>query len=160
MKIKYKSGVNEKELDVKNFYHDIAKLLVQEEIEGDKQVVEVITMYGSVVYEISNRIDCLKIREVLNSMPDNYAYEGVIPCYLFKHLITVTGEHDFYKITSSGTDIVVEYGRKNDENSIFSQPHRSTLPSSMYWIKKYEKLANGYADSENLNFALKKKVLS
>lgn len=117
-------------------------------------------MYGSIVYEISNHIDLLRIREVQNSMPDNYAHEGVIPCYLFKHLNIASGKHDFYKITASGTNIIVEYGRKNDENCIFSQLHRSTLPNSMYWIKKYEKLANGYADSENLNFALKKKVLS
>lgn len=160
MKIKYNNGIEERDIEVKNFYEDVAKLLVKEDVENGKRVIEINTMYGNAVYEVRNRKDgYLKIRELLNTMPDEYADEGLKPCYLFGKFVSAE-KHNFYEITPCKTDVTVKYGRKGDKDSMFSDPRTDSIPKRMYWIKKYEKLANGYADSEQLNFTLRKKMLS
>lgn len=161
MKIKYNNGTSEREIEVVNFYEDVAKLLVKEDVENGKRVIEINTMYGEVVYEVSNHMNGLvKIRELQNTMPDEYADEGLKHCYLFFSKFVNAEKHTFYEITPHETGISVRYGHKGDKNSMFSNPRTDSIPKRMYWIKKYEKLANGYADSEQLNFALKKKMLS
>ena len=160
MRIKYSNRVSEREIEVVNFYEDVAKLLVKEDVENGKRVIEINTIYGKAVYEVSNHMNGhLKIRELQNTMPDEYADEGLKPCYMFAKFASAE-KHNFYEITPRETDIIVSYGCKGDKNSMFSNPRIDSIPKRMYWIKKYEKLANGYADSEQLNFALKKKMLS
>lgn len=92
-------------------------------------------------------------------MPEELADEGLNPCYLFKNLIVASEKHDFFKMTPNKRGISLEYGRKGDESSLFSINRIDMVPKRMYWIKKYEKIANGYADAEQLNFKLRKKML-
>lgn len=54
----------------------------------------------------------------------------------------------------------MKYGRNGDKSSMFSNHKTVTIRKRIYWIKKYEKLANGYVDAEQLNFKLRKKMLS
>lgn len=159
MKIKYNNGVIEREVEVNRFYEDIAKLLVKEELEDHKRLVEITSEYGKTKYEVSVLSDRFKIRELQNTMPEELADEGLNPCYLFKNLILASEKHDFFKMTPNKMGISIEYGRKGDESSLFSIHRTDMIPKRMYWIKKYEKLANGYADAEQLNFKLRKKML-
>ncbi len=159
MKTKYNDGVIEREIEVNRFYEDIAKLLVKEELEDCKRVVEITSEYGKAVYEVNILVELLKIRELQNTMPEELADEGLKPCYLFKNLIVASEKHDFFKMTPNKRGISLEYGRKGDESSLFSINRTDMVPKRMYWIKKYEKIANGYADAEQLKFKLRKKML-
>jgi len=159
LKIKYNNGVSQREIEVNSFYEDIAKLLIKEEVEDCTRVVEITSEYGKAVYEVSVLVDLLKVRELQNTMPEELGDEGLKPCYLFKDLIIASEKHDFYEMTPNKTDVSIKYGRKGDKSSMFSEHRTYTIPKRMYWIKKYEKIANGHADAEQLNFKLRKKML-
>lgn len=159
MKIKYDNGIWKKEIEVENFYEDIAKLLIKEEAENCKRVVEITSEYGKAIYQVRIFCDILKIQEIQNSMPEELANVGLEPTYLVKTLSNGFEEYNFFQFTSGETGIIMKYGRNGDKSSMFSNHKTVTIPKRMYWIKKYEKLANGYVDAEQLNFKLRKKML-
>lgn len=150
MKAIYNNGSVEMEVEVQNFYHDIAEMMSREVVCKPKTIYVSLPGEGEVVYKISLRSGTLFIVEVSNTMPDSFAQQTIKPVFL-TCVKPEKNAYKFYKLQPYNSQTVrASYGRMGVKKGELFGERSFDYPRSMYWIKYFEKIAKGYVDRSDL----------
>lgn len=150
MKILYDNGRKTKELEVTNFYKEVADELVKEDISNGSIEVNIqVPDIGEVIYRLSLRSGTMFIVELDNTLPKSFLQDSLKPCYL-TCVIPEKNAYKFYKLTPNGDDVIAEYGRMGTAKGELFGARTFTYPIRMFWIKYVEKLSKGYVDRTDL----------
>lgn len=150
MKAIYNNGERETEVEVCNFYHDIAEMMAHESVKSPKMIYVSVPGEGEVVYKISLRSDTIFIVEISNSMPDFYAQQTIKPVFL-TCVKPEKNAYKFYKLEPCNSKTVrASYGRMGVQKGQLFGERSFEYPRSMYWIKYFEKISKGYVDRSDL----------
>ena len=151
MQVIYKKedGNDKENIEVLNFYKDIAKRLINEKCTNNVTRIKIITNDGEVSYAIRQRSGTQFICEEYNNLPDDYIDHNTSD----KFLTCINPEknaYKFYKLVVVGNEVKASYGRMGVKKGEQFGERSFMYPASMFWIKYYEKIGKGYEDRTEL----------
>lgn len=145
MKAIYENGRKSLEVELSDFYEEVAKKLAEEDLSYCPQTVKVtVPGLGAVIYQISLRSGTRFITELDNSLPSSLETD-IHPCFL-TCVDPKKNAYKFYKLQPQGDNVIAEYGRMGTQKGDLFSARTFTYPIRMYWIKYQEKLSKGYVD--------------
>lgn len=139
-----KNGVSE-EIEVNNFYYDIACKIKNEPLSKNIDEIKISTDDGSVEYQIKSRNNTQFICEVHNSLPDKYLDKNIKDKFL-TCVIPEKNAYKFYKLSILNNKVKASYGRMGTAKGELFGERTYEYPLSMFWIKYFEKIGKGYID--------------
>ena len=143
MNVTYIANGDAKNINVDNFYYDIANLLCTE--PADSGIIMVECPLGRVEYQIRPRSGTIFITEVHNDLPVSLLKKD----FSTKFLTCVDPEknaYKFYKLEPESECVKASYGRMGTQKGELFGERSYKYPLSMFWVKYFEKIAKGYKD--------------
>lgn len=149
MLVMYNNGEKEKQLEVSDFYYEIAIEMSKEKIRSDSKIVTVTVADGSqAVYKLTLRSGTIFICELSNTLSQPYIRE-IKPVFL-TCVNPEKNAYKFYRLEPVGDKIKASYGRMGVKKGELFGERSFIYPKSMFWIIYFEKIAKGYIDRTEL----------
>lgn len=152
MKAMYECNGVTRELEVQDFYAEIAKELAKEELNGTKEVHIEVPGKGDVTYQIRPRSGTMFITELENNLSMDLLMGGVTKRFL-TCVNPETNAYKFYELTPEKDTVQARYGRMGTRKGELFGERTYEYPLSMFWIKYQEKIGKGYVDRTDVYVA-------
>lgn len=157
MKAMYECEGNVRELEVIDFYAEIAQELVKEPLDKTKEVRVTVQGEGYVVYSIRKRSGTMFITEQENTLPTSILMNGIKRRFL-TCVNPETNAYKFYELIPNKDTVTAKYGRMGVQKGEMFGERSYNYPLSMFWIKYQEKIGKGYVDRSDVYLNTKKKA--
>lgn len=153
MKVIYSNQKITEELEVQNFYKEIAERLSKENMDYTPVFVDAsVSGMGIVKYKLTLRSGTQFITELANSLPDSFLDHSVKDRFL-TCVNPTKNSYKFYKLSvlpGSANEVKAFWGRMGTNKGELFGERSCIYPLSMFWVKYYEKLGKGYVDRSHL----------
>ena len=159
MKAMYECEGKERELEVTDFYAEIAQELVKEPLDKTKEVRVTVQGEGYVIYSIRKRSGTMFITEQENTLPTSILMDGIKRRFL-TCVNPETNAYKFYELipNKDKDTVTAKYGRMGVQKGEMFGERSYDYPLSMFWIKYQEKIGKGYVDRSDVYLNAKKKA--